>query len=126
MKKLKHLKKLNKLIDELSSEMKKEIDKLKKEHSKNLILANTELITKISEGENIEIVYLIDKYLDKKSSIEKKIKNEETPLENNEDLLCLMKLDDKEYFYEDKEGGKVFDNKSNQIGVFNLGKIKFC
>ena len=124
MKKLKHLKKLVKLIEEFSSELKKETDKLKKEHSKHLILSNTELITKISEGEGIDIVYLLDKYLDKKPSSEKESKQEEKFNEDDE-LLSLMTFRGEQYFYEDKEEGKVFDNTSNCIGVFRQGKINF-
>jgi len=129
MKKLKHLKKIGKSLDEFVIEIKKEMDKLKKEHQKQILLSNTELLNKIAEGENLDKIYLIDKYLDKKDlkkskdSVEEEDEKDDT--EESTELLSHMTFKGNDYFFEDKENGKVYDNKSKQVGVFNLGKIKF-
>lgn len=129
MKKLKHLKKIGNSVDEFVTEIKKEIDKLKKEHQKQIILSNTELLNRIAEGENLDKICLIDKYLDKKDLKKSKdtVEEEEEKdcSEESTELLSHMTFKGKDFFFEDKESGKVYDDKSNQVGVFNLGKIKF-
>tara|TARA_B100001093_G_C26632048_1_gene929326 strand:- start:423 stop:803 length:381 start_codon:yes stop_codon:yes gene_type:complete len=124
MKKLKHLKKINNILDEMMLELKKESEKLKKEYQRQLIVSNTELLNRIAEGENLDIVHLLDKYMDGKTLKKSDEKSNELIEESNE-LLSHMMHKGKDYFFEDIENGKVYDDKSNHVGVFNLGKIKF-
>ncbi len=125
MKNLKHLKKLSNLVDESLTEIKQELDKIKKEHQKKVLTANLNLLKEIANGENLDELSLIEKYLDKKS---KKLKESEKSIvdEKDEEILNHMNLDGNDYFYEDKVNGNVYDNSSKRVGVFKLGNIEFC
>jgi len=125
MKNLKHLKKLSTLVDESLTEIKQELDKIKKEHQKKVLTANLNLLKEIANGENLDELSLIEKYLDKKS---KKLKESEKSIvdEKDEEILNHMNLDGNDYFYEDKVNGNVYDNSSKRVGVFKLGNIEFC
>tara|TARA_B100000161_G_C33511641_1_gene396661 strand:- start:549 stop:935 length:387 start_codon:yes stop_codon:yes gene_type:complete len=125
MKKLKHLKKLSGIIDEYTSELQSEIAQIKKEHQKQILLANTKLISEIAKGENIDELSLIDKYL-KKSKKKKDSKKSEKEIQSRkEELLNHLNYDGKDYFYENKSNGAVYDENSNKVGVFNCGSINF-
>ena len=43
---------------------------------------------------------------------------------SSEQLLCHMKLDGKDYFYEDKLNGIVYDSKNKKVGSYSSGTIK--
>tara|TARA_B100001287_G_C22285458_1_gene345804 strand:+ start:157 stop:537 length:381 start_codon:yes stop_codon:yes gene_type:complete len=121
--KLKRLKKLSDLITEYNGELLNEILKIKKEHQKVLLESNTNLISEICKGEGLDEIAIKEKYL--KSSKKKKLveKVEETP--DDEQLLCHMKLEGSDYFYEDKMNGNVYDSKNKKVGVYSCGNIIF-
>ena len=126
MKKLKHLKKLIELIDEYSKESKGEIEKIKKEHQKLILLSNYNLISEISKGENLDESVLVEKYM-KKIKKSSTIKESSSALKEElkeELLLNYMKFEGNDYYYEDKPNGDVYDNQSKKVGVFKLGNIK--
>lgn len=125
MKNLKHLKKLSLMLDESVLDIKQEIDKIKKEYQKKLITSNYNLLRKIAEGEDLDEVYLMEKYFDKKDKIAKTEKKVEDNKSDNEEILNHMNLDGNDYFYEDKVNGNVYDNESKKVGVFKLGNIEF-
>ena len=125
MKNLKHLKKLSLMLDESVLDIKQEIDKIKKEYQKKIITSNYNLLRKIAEGEDLDEVYLMEKYFDKKDKITKTDKKIEDSKSDNEEILNHMNLDGNDYFYEDKVNGNVYDNESKKVGVFKLGNIEF-
>ena len=125
MKNLKHLKKLSLMLDESVLDIKQEIDKIKTEYQKKLITSNYNLLRKIAEGEDLDEVYLMEKYFDKKDKISKTEKKIEDNKTDNEEILNHMNLDGNDYFYEDKVNGNVYDNESKRVGVFKLGNIEF-
>ena len=45
--------------------------------------------------------------------------------EDSEQLLCHMKHEGKDYFYEDKTNGVVYDSKNKKVGTFSCGSITF-
>jgi hypothetical protein len=122
MKKLKRLKKIQELLDEFSGEMKSELDKSKKEHQKIILESNSKLISDIAKGENLDELYLIEKYLKKTKN--KPVKEEDVVSEESEDLLCHIKIKGSDFFYEDKLNGNVYDSESKKVGQYKYGSIK--
>ena len=122
MKKLKRLKRIQEILDEYSTEMKNELDKVRKEHQKIILEANSKLISEIAKGEELDELSLIEKYL--KKSKQKVVKVEEPISEESEDLLCHISIDGSDYFYEDKPNGNVYDSKSKNVGQYKDGSIK--
>ena len=125
MKNLKHLKKLSTIIEESLVEMKTEIEKVKREYQKKLITSNFNLIKNIAQGENLDELSLIEKYLDKKPKEFSDSKKKEKESTDDEEILNHMNLNGNDYFYEDKVNGNVYDNESKKVGVFKLGSIEF-
>ena len=125
MKKLKHLKKLSRILDESLNEINDEIAQIKKEHQKLILLSNSNLISEIAKGEGLDEITLIDKYLKK---TKKKIV-ESTPnkldLTRKEELLSHITFNGEDYFYEDKTDGNVYNSESNKVGIFKSGSIEF-
>lgn len=125
MKKLKHLKKLSGIIDEYVSELQNEISQIKKEHQKLILLSNALLISEIAKGENIDEISLIDKYLKKSKKKLNKALDTKQELIKKEELLNHINIEGKDYYYENKTDGSVYNNESENVGVFNLGNITF-
>ena len=123
MKKLKRLKKIQELLDEFSTEMKNELDKSRKEHQKIILESNSKLISEIAKGENLDELLLIEKYLKKTKN--KTVKEVDPASDESEDLLCHIKIDGNDFFYEDKTNGNVYDSESKKVGIFKCGSIKF-
>ncbi len=122
-------KKLRKLADSLESfneDLKKQFALLRKENKKNILQANLKLISEICRGEDLDEIKLIDKYLKKKSKSKKDISDEDDKNSSKkEELLNHITFEGTEYFYEDKANGNVYNDKSERVGVFKLGKINF-
>ena len=114
------------LIDEYSKESKSEIEKIKKEHQKLILLSNYNLISEISKGENLDEGVLVEKYMKKIKKSGSIKESSSTPKEElkEELLLNYMKFEGNDYYYEDRPDGDVYDNKSKKVGVFKLGNIK--
>ncbi len=133
MKKLKYTKKIQKeaqtfihLIDNLCS-------KLNKEYARNM----NRLLENIAEGEKLDINMLKDKYLktldistlnEKISTIE--IEEIEETEENTNDtnsfeeiIFDKIILDGNNYYYENKENGKIYDSKSKIVGYYKNNKF---
>ena len=127
MKKLKGLKKLNNSIEDLLEEMRKvsklQINSIKKEYQKKVFEERLQLISEIANGEDIDELTLKNKYLynkKSKSNIEKpKI------VDSEKSLLNVLTYNDEDYYYEDHEGGKVFNTNSESVGIYIEGNIVF-
>lgn len=97
--------------------------KLKKEYEKEVLNAQITLLEQIAEGENLNIIELKDKYL--QATKTKKEKKETTKGSiNSESLLEKITYKSKTYYYENKEGGNVYNEESVIVGSFNNGEIK--
>jgi len=99
------------------------IKKIKKEYSQNIIKEKNKLLLKIAEGENIDINSLKSKYLKSKELIFDE-NTENTNIEI-EQLLEKIIIDDKIYYYENKEKGKVFDDKTIEVGTYKNSSFIF-
>jgi hypothetical protein len=119
MRKLKKLKKILEILEEYTTEVKTEIEKVKKEHQKIVLESSSKIISEIAKGENLDEVTLLEKYLHKKSKKEKVIDIKES----SEELLSHVTIDGEDYFYEDRVNGSVYDSESNKVGILKCGNI---
>ena len=127
MKKLKSLKKLDHSLEDILEEAKKvskiQINNIKKEYQRKIFEERLQIITEIAQGEGIDELLLKNKYL-----YNKKLKNhvEKKNIVNSEtSLLNVLTHDNEDYYYEDKEGGNVFNTKSENVGLYIEGDIVF-
>jgi hypothetical protein len=119
---------------------------IKKEVSKKIDSEKKELLMEIANDYDIDFNELAEKYLSKKTKKEKKKSTAESNLiENSSDdehainqekrdralsldvdlhpLLVKGTANGKSCYYEDKEGGLVFDDEVKEIGTIKKGKI---
>ena len=99
--------------------------KIKKEMSKVLAEEKVLLLSKIAEGENMDINILKSKYLKSKelSILNKNTIKSDTKI--NEELLDRIEQGDNVYYYENKEKGKVYDSSYTEVGVYKNNSISF-
>ncbi len=131
MKKLKYSKKIKnetqtfiQLIDNLCS-------KLNKEYSKNM----NKLLENIAKGEKLDINMLRNKYLNTFNNETTKEEDNDVNIEsdNNEDtetnvssninsfeeiIFDKIILNGSDYYYENKENGRIYNNKSKIVGIY--------
>ena len=112
--------KINSLLGEIDNELKESIKKMKKESNNYLIEEKISFLKKICEGEDLDFTTLKNKYLNDK---EKKLIKEQVEIKeiSNEILLSSTQINGIQYFYENKEKGNVYDNKSKIVGSVKNG-----
>ena len=112
--------KINSLLGEIDNEVKESIKKMKKEYNNCLIEEKINLLKKICSGEELDFASLKDKYLNDK---EKKLIKEQVEIKevSDEILLSSTQINGIQYFYENKEKGNVYDNKSKIVGSVKNG-----
>ena len=97
--------------------------KLKKEYEKEVLNAQITLLEQIAEGENLNIIELKEKYL--QATKTKKENNEASKTSITPDsLLEKITFKSKTYYYENKEGGNVYNENSVIVGSYVDGEIK--
>ena len=132
----KEIEKQNLLLLELYSDIKKEVSKKMESEKK-------EMLIEIANEYDLDFNELNAKYLSKKSKKEKKSSINSALIENSSEedklkdrreralsidvdihpLLVKGTANGKNCYYEDKEGGLVFDEHVKEIGVRKKGKI---
>ena len=116
MTKLKQVKKLKTEISAMSELFNTNLEKINKEHNKILLQSLSNLIQDISQGENIDEIYLRERYLNINKTTKKEEKKNVT--NNSEDLLDKVTINGTEYYYQNKENGLIYNNKSKVIGNY--------
>jgi hypothetical protein len=130
MKKLKGLKNLHvdfiDIINHLDDKLQSNLSDIKKEYQYNITDEKIKLLMAVCNGEGLDFDKIKGKYLKIKelSQINFDIPNEETSV-IEEDLLDKLVIDDKEYYYEYKEKGIVYDINSKPVGIYTEGKFIF-
>jgi hypothetical protein len=131
MKKLKTIEQINKDIIEIESLMNKiggminsvskSCDIINIEYAKNI----KKLLKRIAEGEKLDYEMLKDKYLKSSSKETFEINTDEqtTTEEPLEIIFDKIIIDNKNYYYENKDNGKVYDSSSNIVGIYKNKKI---
>jgi len=117
MTKLKQVKKLKTEINAMSELFNNNLEKINKEHNKILLQSLSNLIHEICQGENIDEIYLREKYLDiNKTTKQDNKKN--TVVNKTDDLLDKVTINDTEYYFQNKENGLIYNDKSKVIGNY--------
>jgi hypothetical protein len=129
MRKLKELKGIHNIfiesITELDSKLQQQLKKIKLEYQRNVTEEKIKLLLAVCNGEDLDFNSIKNKYL--KSKELNNFSEEECIKENiiEEELLDKIKIDNKQYYYEAKEKGLVYDLNSKPVGIFKNGKIIF-
>lgn len=118
MKKLSELKefetKINQNVEQIDLLIHESISKIRKEYKQNLY----DIVLEICINEKLDFEIIKNKYL-KPKEVDKKVEEVE------EDLLYKIVINDKDYYYEQKEGGIIYNNELKQVGVYKNGSIQF-
>lgn len=146
MKTLNSIKNLKKDIEKQNALLLQSYSDIKKEVSKKIESEKKELLMEISNDYDLDFNELSEKYLSKKSKKGKKKSTAQSNLiENSSDdehvinqekrdralsldvdlhpLLVKGTANGRSCYYEDKEGGLVFDEQVKEIGTIKKGKI---
>lgn len=130
MRKLKGLKDLQTdfvdIINHLDDKIQSDLLDIKKEYQNNITEEKIKLLIAVCNGEGLDFNKIKVKYLKAKELLQT---NFDTPVEENsiieEDLLDKIIFEGKEYYYEQKEKGIVYDIDSKPVGIYAEGKIIF-
>lgn len=128
MRKLKELKGIHRVfvdsITELDSKIQQQLKKIKLEYQHNVTEEKIRLLLAVCNDEGLDFNKIKTKYL--KSKELNQISEEEVVKENEieeEDLLDKIEIGGKQYYYEAKEKGLVYDMNSKPVGVYKNGKV---
>jgi hypothetical protein len=130
MKKLTVLKHINDTFtdtfNELLLELKSNIKDAKHEYQQNVIEEKNKLLIDMCIGEGLDIEKMKVKYLKPKelSYIEPNEPNKNVVL-IDDNLLDKITINDKDYYYEPENNGKVFDTNNNHVGIYKNGNVIF-
>lgn len=137
MKKLKYSKKMVLDTQSFLKSIENNYNKLNKEYSKNML----KLLENIAIGENLDLKMLKEKYLNS-SKEETNVVSEEviiTPIfsnitsseeqndnssENNDEIILdKITLNNKDYYYENKQLGRIYNSSSKIVGEYKDNKF---
>jgi len=130
MKKLKEVKNLHNLfvdsMNELDTKLQLQFKKIKKEYQENVINEKYRLLLEVSNGEGLDFDKMKNKYLKSKeiSTFNETITKTDEKMDIDENLLDKIEINGKEYYYEAKDNGIVYDSTGKAMGIFKNGKIK--
>lgn len=130
MRKLKGLKDLQTdfvdIINHLDDKIQSDLLDIKKEYQNNITEEKIKLLIAVCNGEGLDFNKIKVKYLKAKELLQT---NFDTPVEKDsiieEDLLDKIIFEGKEYYYEQKEKGIVYDIDSKPVGIYAEGQIIF-
>jgi hypothetical protein len=91
------------------------------EHQKIINYEKLKLLTLISQNEKLDLDMMKIKYLNMSEPEKKIIKKE--PIKD--ELLDAVVINTVTYYYQLKENGNIYNNKSEIIGRYNNGKFLF-
>jgi hypothetical protein len=125
MKKNQEIKKLYDIfIDsthELDSKLQTQIKKIKQEQNNLILLSQIKLLKLVCEGEGLNYDEIKHKYIKQKEIEKPSIPSQSSSSEN---IFVKIILNDKTYYYEQKENGDVYDSESNKVGIFINNEVQ--
>lgn len=130
MKKLNELKGVHDVfvdaINDLDSKLQNQLKKVKQEYQKNVIDEKLRLLITVCNGEGLEFDKIKTKYLKPKElskiSLDEVVEDKEV---EEEELLDKVEINGKQYYYEAKDKGVIYDLNSNLVGVYKNSKFIF-
>ena len=128
MKKLKDLKGIHTIfvdsINELDIKLQEQLKNVKQEYQTNVINEKMQLLIAICNGEGLDLNTIKNKYL-KASEISKVsvVEVVEHPKIEEEYLLNKIEIDNKQYYYEAKDDGIIYNQESITVGVYRNNKF---
>ena len=130
MKKLKELKDIHNIfvdgINELNSKLENQLKQVKQEYHKNIIDEKVRLLISICNKEGLDFDKIKTKYL-KPEELSKVLLDDivEKKEIKEEELLDKIEINGKQYYYEAKDKGIIYDLDSNPLGIYKNGKFNF-
>jgi hypothetical protein len=112
-------------LSDIISSYKKQI---KKEQSITIVEEKIKLLNTIAIEEKLDIEYLKNKYLTSKElALSDSLYSELScnNNSNNELILTKIEIDNKHYYYEQHENGKIFNKESKIVGVYKNKEFIF-
>lgn len=108
-------------ITELHNNMKENYIQLETEYNNKISEEKVKLLMNICEGEKLDLNKL-KKYL-KPNDLKFIIEKPSNVIINNDNILNKIIIDKNEYYYEAKENGNVYNNKSKLVGKYVNNKV---
>jgi hypothetical protein len=110
-------------VTELDEKMQLQLKKVKQENNNLIIEEKVKLLQLICEGEKIDFNTIKYKYMKQKDVDKVILPTNILSLQNEENIFNKTIINEKVYYYEYKEDGKVLDDKSNIVGYFINNEI---
>ena len=109
----KYLNEMNKQIDNFTESFNLYFSKLEDSYNKEFKRNLNVLLIQIAKDNNLDEKELLDKYL-----------NFDLKNSNNHVLLNKITYNDQNYYYETMNNGKIYNDHSVEVGVFQNNKLK--
>ena len=103
--------------------MQLQLKKVKQENNNLIIEEKVKLLQLICEGEKLDFNTIKYKYMKQKDVDKVILPTNILSLQNEENIFNKTIINEKVYYYESKEYGKVLDDKSNIVGYFINNEI---
>ena len=110
-------------VTELDEKMQLQLKKVKQENNNLIIEEKVKLLQIICEGEKLDFNTIKYKYMKQKDVDKVILPTNILSLQNEENIFNKTIINEKVYYYESKEYGKVLDDKSNIVGYFKNDEI---
>ena len=110
-------------VNELDEKMQLQLKKVKQENNNLIIEEKVKLLQLICEGEKLDFNTIKYKYMKQKDVDKVILPTNILSLQNEENIFNKTIINEKVYYYESKEYGKVLDDKSNIVGYFINNEI---
>ena len=110
-------------VNRLDNDILSKLKEIKLDYQQNLIEEKIKLLVEICNGEGLDIDNIKSKYLKPKEIsliISDDVKDE---TETEENIMDKIELNGKQYYYENKERGIVYDMSSKPVGIYKNGSI---
>ena len=113
-------------INDLDSKLQIQIKKIKQEQNILIIEEKVKLLQSICENEGLDFDSIKYKYIKQKDLDKITIpSNVIIPTVIDENILIKININDKVYYYEQKENSNVYYSESNIVGIFKNNNIDF-
>jgi len=113
----------NSALGELDNSIKDMLDKIKKASNDEKFAEKIKLLDEICKGENLNFKEMKNKYLTDKEKT-KIIEPTNTIIEiKSDDLLDMIKIDNKTFYYENKDKGIIYNADRKSVGIYKDGKF---